>query len=218
MLKVILFPSASYFHFESYSTVDRYILSSISTAYPFLSFIILHHFYFNWIFLFLASIQVNIYSHFNMEAIILPSRSVESTVFLSADHVKSNGKVDSGEIMAVAPEDVAKAVVRALPEEMQPTKVEAITVKPLELQRLNSGEICVSREATKAQPEDDLAVKNLASFTPAVVAPRVSGATKLKKMLDETDELIVCPGVYDGVSARVALSCGFSAMYMVSRS
>ncbi|KFY02597.1 hypothetical protein V490_00450 [Pseudogymnoascus sp. VKM F-3557] len=41
-----------------------------------------------------------------------------------------------------------------------------------------------------------------------------SGATKLKKMIVETDELIVCPGVYDGLSARIALRVGFSALYM----
>ena len=44
----------------------------------------------------------------------------------------------------------------------------------------------------------------------------ISGATKLRRMINETDELIVCPGVYDGLSARIALQLGFSAMYMVS--
>ncbi|OBT77742.1 hypothetical protein VF21_03851 [Pseudogymnoascus sp. 05NY08] len=39
-----------------------------------------------------------------------------------------------------------------------------------------------------------------------------SGATKLKNMIAETDELIVCPGVYDGLSARIALRVGFSAL------
>ncbi|KFY01695.1 hypothetical protein V497_07003 [Pseudogymnoascus sp. VKM F-4516 (FW-969)] len=42
----------------------------------------------------------------------------------------------------------------------------------------------------------------------------MSGATKLKNMIEQTDELIVCPGVYDGLSARIALRVGFSAMYM----
>lgn len=42
-----------------------------------------------------------------------------------------------------------------------------------------------------------------------------SGATKLRKMIFETNELIVCPGVYDGLSARTALEVGFHAMYMV---
>ena len=46
-------------------------------------------------------------------------------------------------------------------------------------------------------------------------AAPVSGATKLKKLLSDSDELIVCPGVYDGFSARIALAVGFSALYMV---
>lgn len=46
-------------------------------------------------------------------------------------------------------------------------------------------------------------------------ANSMSGATRLKRRLLETDELIVCPGVYDGFSARIALSVGFSALYMV---
>ncbi|KAI1102676.1 oxaloacetate Acetylhydrolase [Jackrogersella minutella] len=41
-----------------------------------------------------------------------------------------------------------------------------------------------------------------------------SGAKKLRKMLLETNELIVCPGVYDGLSARTAMELGFNAMYM----
>ncbi|KAI1799949.1 oxaloacetate Acetylhydrolase [Daldinia bambusicola] len=41
-----------------------------------------------------------------------------------------------------------------------------------------------------------------------------SGAKKLRKMLFETNELIICPGVYDGLSARTAMELGFNAMYM----
>jgi len=41
------------------------------------------------------------------------------------------------------------------------------------------------------------------------------GATRLKKMVQDSPDMIVCPGVYDGFSARIALSVGFSAMYMV---
>jgi hypothetical protein len=43
----------------------------------------------------------------------------------------------------------------------------------------------------------------------------MSGAKKLRKMLFGTSELIVCPGVYDGLSARTAIELGFNAMYMV---
>lgn len=49
----------------------------------------------------------------------------------------------------------------------------------------------------------------------AGVQEPMSGAKKLRKMLFETDELIVCPGVYDGLSARTAIELGFNAMYMV---
>ncbi|KAK6853568.1 carboxyphosphonoenolpyruvate phosphonomutase [Apiospora arundinis] len=48
----------------------------------------------------------------------------------------------------------------------------------------------------------------------ASVNKPTSGATKLRKMIFETNELIVCPGVYDGLSARTAIEVGFDAMYM----
>ncbi|KAK7937424.1 uncharacterized protein PG986_014292 [Apiospora aurea] len=41
-----------------------------------------------------------------------------------------------------------------------------------------------------------------------------TGATKLRKMIFDTKELIVCPGVYDGLSAHIAIEIGFNAMYM----
>ena len=43
-----------------------------------------------------------------------------------------------------------------------------------------------------------------------------SPATNLKRRLQDTKDLIVCPGVYDGFSARIALAVGCDAMYMVS--
>lgn len=44
----------------------------------------------------------------------------------------------------------------------------------------------------------------------------LSGAKKLRMLLEETNELIVCPGVYDGLSARTAIEVGFNGLYMVS--
>ena len=40
-------------------------------------------------------------------------------------------------------------------------------------------------------------------------------ATRLKYQIENTKDLIVCPGVYDGFSARIALNVGFDALYMV---
>ena len=44
----------------------------------------------------------------------------------------------------------------------------------------------------------------------------IPASTKLRRLLDKPNHLIVCPGVYDGFSARVALEIGFDALYMVS--
>ncbi|KAH7009333.1 Pyruvate/Phosphoenolpyruvate kinase-like domain-containing protein [Macrophomina phaseolina] len=40
------------------------------------------------------------------------------------------------------------------------------------------------------------------------------GSTKLRRLLERSDRLIVCPGVFDGFSARVAMSVGFEGLYM----
>lgn len=42
-----------------------------------------------------------------------------------------------------------------------------------------------------------------------------SGAKKLRYILENTQDLIVCPGVYDGLSARTAIELGFKSLYMV---
>ena len=42
-----------------------------------------------------------------------------------------------------------------------------------------------------------------------------SPASKLRQLLAEENKIIVCPGVYDGLTARIALNAGFDALYMV---
>lgn len=43
-----------------------------------------------------------------------------------------------------------------------------------------------------------------------------NAATALRKRIsDPKAGIIVCPGVYDGLSARVALDVGFDTLYMV---
>jgi methylisocitrate lyase len=46
--------------------------------------------------------------------------------------------------------------------------------------------------------------------------PIVTAATGLRRALEDPKSFIVAPGVYDGLSARIALSLGFDALYMVS--
>ena len=40
-------------------------------------------------------------------------------------------------------------------------------------------------------------------------------ASKLRYILENTNETVVAPGVYDGFSARIAHQVGFDALYMV---
>jgi methylisocitrate lyase len=47
------------------------------------------------------------------------------------------------------------------------------------------------------------------------VAKREGAAQKLRHMIESSKDIILCPGVYDGFSARIALSVGFDALYMV---
>jgi 2-methylisocitrate lyase-like PEP mutase family enzyme len=42
-----------------------------------------------------------------------------------------------------------------------------------------------------------------------------SAATRLRELLAEKENIIVCPGVYDGLTARIALREGFDCLYMV---
>lgn len=44
-----------------------------------------------------------------------------------------------------------------------------------------------------------------------------TGAARLRELLNDRSKIVVCPGVYDGLTARLALEAGFDALYMVSR-
>lgn len=44
----------------------------------------------------------------------------------------------------------------------------------------------------------------------------LSAAARLRQLLADPNQIIVCPGVYDGLTARIALQAGFEALYMVT--
>jgi 2-methylisocitrate lyase-like PEP mutase family enzyme len=48
----------------------------------------------------------------------------------------------------------------------------------------------------------------------ANLKPYKSAASTLRELLAQ-DEIIVCPGVYDGFTSRLALKAGFKTLYMV---
>ncbi|KAI0408668.1 carboxyvinyl-carboxyphosphonate phosphorylmutase [Xylaria palmicola] len=43
---------------------------------------------------------------------------------------------------------------------------------------------------------------------------QMKAAARLRHMLAEPDKIVVCPGVHDGLTARMALHVGFDALYM----
>lgn len=70
----------------------------------------------------------------------------------------------------------------------------------------------------KNDKQDSVAKETITGKEPTVTVEEVVlPATQLKRHLEDTKDLIVCPGVYDGFSARIALSVGFDALYMVSK-
>jgi hypothetical protein len=43
----------------------------------------------------------------------------------------------------------------------------------------------------------------------------ILAATKLRRIVEDPNAFLMCPGVYDGYSARIALQVGFDGIYMV---
>ncbi|KAK8049174.1 hypothetical protein PG994_010904 [Apiospora phragmitis] len=46
------------------------------------------------------------------------------------------------------------------------------------------------------------------------MAAQQKGAAKLRQFLADPEKIVVCPGVHDGITARMALHVGFDALYM----
>ena len=55
---------------------------------------------------------------------------------------------------------------------------------------------------------------SIAISCPATVSATDPPSTRLRHMIANSPSIILCPGVYDGLSARIALHVGFRGMYM----
>jgi 2-methylisocitrate lyase-like PEP mutase family enzyme len=49
----------------------------------------------------------------------------------------------------------------------------------------------------------------------ADLKPPQTTVSKLRALLAQEHGIVVCPGVYDGFTARLALNAGFKILYMV---
>jgi 2-methylisocitrate lyase-like PEP mutase family enzyme len=47
-----------------------------------------------------------------------------------------------------------------------------------------------------------------------IISTTAPTATKLRRIIDDEKAFLVCPGVYDGFSARIALQLGFEGFHM----
>lgn len=52
------------------------------------------------------------------------------------------------------------------------------------------------------------------TYTNGNMKKNVPAAARLREMLADSSKIITCPGVYDGLTARIALSAGHECLYM----
>lgn len=55
----------------------------------------------------------------------------------------------------------------------------------------------------------------MGSFTPVNDERKMTAVQRLRSMLADPEKFIACPGVYDGLTARIALNEGVDCLYMV---
>ncbi|KIX92537.1 uncharacterized protein Z520_11713 [Fonsecaea multimorphosa CBS 102226] len=53
-----------------------------------------------------------------------------------------------------------------------------------------------------------------ALFPKSKIQAASGGVTRLRQLLTDESHIVVCPGVYDGFTARIALAAGFECLYM----
>lgn len=71
---------------------------------------------------------------------------------------------------------------------------------------------CEIPEVVVDSPE--LATTAVRIHAPEIYDAFAPAATRLRYMIKNSSDIIKCPGVYDGLSARVAIEVGFEGMYM----
>lgn len=62
----------------------------------------------------------------------------------------------------------------------------------------------------------DFQATRTVQFLSINIMPLTTAATKLRQLLEDPNGFVTAPGVYDGLSARLALAAGFDALYMVN--
>lgn len=83
----------------------------------------------------------------------------------------------------------------------------------------------VTKHLIKTTPQNEVAkpttlvektkpISKVQISAPLTYDANAPASTRLRHMVKNLDHILVCPGVYDGLSARIALQVGFEGMYM----
>lgn len=75
-------------------------------------------------------------------------------------------------------------------------------------------ELDIPAADTETQVEESKLASTVDISAPSIYDANAPGSTRLRYMIKNLDHILVCPGVYDGLSARIALQVGFEGMYM----
>lgn len=103
--------------------------------------------------------------------------------------------------------EVSVNIEEAIPEKGTSTPSFEIEteVKPI----TDALEMAISALEAAPEPTSEIQIR-----APATYDPNAPSSTRLRHMIKNNDHILVCPGVYDGLSARIALSVGFEGLYM----
>ncbi|KAL8933303.1 MAG: hypothetical protein Q9216_006429 [Gyalolechia sp. 2 TL-2023] len=94
------------------------------------------------------------------------------------------------------------------------TKAKPQDVLPISTTQFKAKSDPLSPPAATEGYQDTVKTSPTNVVPPSALAHSLNPATRLKYKLRYTKDLIVCPGVYDGLSARIAQSVGFDTLYM----
>ncbi|KAL9002115.1 MAG: hypothetical protein Q9188_004936 [Gyalolechia gomerana] len=133
---------------------------------------------------------------------ISETQSKEWAIQRSSDADGTQGKTEPQDTVPDSIVDEAKDECKAKPQDVLP-----ISTTQLEAQS-------TAKSPADATEGYQHTVQTSPTNVVAPLAHSLSPATRLKNKLRNTNDLIVCPGVYDGLSARVAQSVGFETLYM----
>ncbi|KAL9101303.1 MAG: hypothetical protein Q9163_003415 [Psora crenata] len=139
-------------------------------------------------------------------------RLLETGVHDAVESIKSSETVvELQDSDGIADNDVlnpAAAVADVIPEDIKfSAKAHSHQLALASVHNAESGQGSADIESLSKAP-------SVAISCPTTISATDAPSTRLRHMIANSPSIILCPGVYDGLSARIALHVGFQGMYM----